>query len=74
MDVKDDHFIMPSTVIHKYEYCFDNQILKIEFVTGKIYLYQKVPPEVYIGMKDALSKGIFFNENIRDKYVYERLN
>ncbi len=74
MHYKDDQFVMPSTVIHKYEYCYDKQLLKIEFVTRKIYVYQKEPPEVYIGMKDAFSKGIFFNDNIRDKYAYKRLN
>jgi len=63
---------MPSTVIRKFEYLPETQTLRIEFVTGKIYLYKKVPEAVYLEMKNSFAKGIYFNQHIKDKYAWER--
>ena len=62
---------MPSTVINTFTYDPASQKLRIKFLTGKIYDYFKVPETVYMEMKNAFSKGIFFSENIRNKYGFE---
>ena len=64
---------MPSTVIASFTYNSQKQILQIRFVSGLLYNYIDVPEEVYKDMKQAFSKGIFFNEFIKDKYEFERV-
>lgn len=41
-----------------------------DFVSGRIYLYEDVPPEAAAAFSQARSKGTFFNRDIRDRYVY----
>jgi hypothetical protein len=65
---------MPSTVIKKFEYLQEEGALRVEFATGKIYLYKHVPEEVYLSMKSSFAKGIFFNDHIKDKFEFEKLN
>jgi lysyl-tRNA synthetase class 2 len=43
--------------------------LEITFTSGKIYRYQNVPLELYIGLLNAESKGEFFSESIKDEFV-----
>jgi len=64
---------VPSTVIASFTYNSQKQILQIRFVSGLLYNYIDVPEEVYKDMKQAFSKGIFFNEFIKDKYEFERV-
>lgn len=40
-------------------------ILEVEFNNGRIYQYSGVPEEVYQGLMNAGSHGIFFNEFIK---------
>ena len=61
---------MPSVVIRSFEYDSDRNELTVSFRTGKVYIYTLVPPSVAAAMRAALSKGAYFNENIRDKYQY----
>jgi hypothetical protein len=63
---------MPSTVIAAIHY--DKGILKIVFVSGTVYHYLDVPEEVYMAMKASKSKGIYFNQHIKDKYAFEKIN
>ena len=44
--------------------------LDITFTSGKTYRYLEVPAEVYDELLDARSKGEFFNDNIKDEFVY----
>lgn len=62
---------MPSTVIAGYTYNADAKILSILFVSGKIYHYKDVPEDVYKAMRASGSKGVFFNDFIRNVYEYE---
>lgn len=60
---------MPSTSISKSDYDPETQVLSIWFVTsGKRYDYEAVPPEVYAALRNAFSKGRFFNDHIRDRF------
>ena len=47
--------------------------LDITFTSGKIYRYLGVPSEIYDELLDAESKGEFFNENIKDSFVYSEV-
>lgn len=65
---------MPSTVIRTYHYNAEQATLRIVFVSGEVYDYENVPETVYLAMKKSLSKGIFFNKEIKDKYTFKHLN
>jgi hypothetical protein len=60
---------MPSSVIRFFRYAPDTRELKVTFVSGRLYVYEDVPPEVAAAFRNARSKGTFFNHDIRDRYV-----
>lgn len=64
---------MPSTVIRSYKYNALSSTLQITFVSGAIYNYLQVPLDVYLQMKDAFSKGTFFNQQIKDRYDFVKI-
>jgi hypothetical protein len=64
---------MPSSVVLRIDYNASTGILKITFVSGKVYDYENVPEDVYVAMKTSGSKGIFFNEHIKGKFPFKRL-
>jgi hypothetical protein len=64
--------VMPSSVIRAYSYDALHAVLRIVFVSGAVYDYEAVPEFVYRDMKNAFSKGIFFNEHIKDKFKFSR--
>jgi hypothetical protein len=59
---------MPSTVIRERFYDAGTSRLTITFVTGRMYVYEDVPPDVMADFDAARSKGQFFNAHIRDRY------
>jgi hypothetical protein len=59
-----------SSVMTFVKYDDDASELDITFTSGKTYRYLKVPAEIYDGLLDAKSKGEFFNDNIKDDFVY----
>lgn len=61
---------MPSSVIRFFRYAPDTRELKVAFVSGRLYVYEDVPPEVAAAFRTAYSKGTFFNHEIRDRYAY----
>jgi hypothetical protein len=61
---------MPSSVIRFFRYAPDTRELKVAFVSGRLYVYEDVPPEVAAAFRNARSKGTFFNHEIRDRYVF----
>lgn len=63
---------MPSAVIRFFVYHPERRQLDVTFQSGRRYLYEDVPPEVYDAMKGAFSKGEFFNEHIRDRFRFTR--
>ena len=52
----------------------DRRQLELEFRTGKRYLYFGVPPMTYHALLLALSKGAFFNANIRNRFPFQNLS
>lgn len=63
---------MPSSVIRSFRYDEEDRRLDVRFVSGRLYHYRGVPPEVARRMRAASSKGAFFNRAIRDHYPFER--
>ena len=64
---------MPSTAIRHVDYEAARRVLTVTFVTGRRYVYEGVPPEVFEAFASAPSKGTFFNAEIRDAYDYVEL-
>jgi hypothetical protein len=65
---------MPSTVIRQIGYEPDQRQLIIVFQSGRRYAYYDVPREIYSALRAASSRGAYFNERIRDRFRYARLD
>jgi lysyl-tRNA synthetase class 2 len=63
---------MPSSVIRTFSYDPSQRRLDVVFTSGRRYIYQDVPAEVFESMRAAFSKGEFFNRHIRDRFRYTR--
>jgi lysyl-tRNA synthetase class 2 len=50
-----------------------SKILEIEFQSGAVYQYLDVPKRVHEGLRQAESKGQYFNGEIRDEYAFVRV-
>ena len=64
---------MPSSVIRRFRYDERRRRLTVTFVSGEVYEYEDVPPEVTEDFRAARSKGRYFGPNIRDRYPYRRV-
>ena len=62
---------MPSSVIRAWKYDEAEQRLDVTFVSGKRYSYHEVPAPVADGMREAFSKGSYFNRHIRDHFAFK---
>ena len=56
------------------EYSPADRALFLRFASGEWYAYVEVPPEVYAAFLAAPSKGRFFQDQVRDRYAYQRLD
>jgi hypothetical protein len=59
---------MPSSVISSFTYEPERRRLVVTFVTGRIYEYAEIPTDVAANFRASFSKGVFFNEHIRNNY------
>ncbi len=64
---------MPSSVILKYYYDVAERVLRITFVSGSVYIYKDVPESIFDQFKKVKSKGIFFNNYIKEKFAFEKI-
>jgi hypothetical protein len=55
-------------VIRDFSYNVASRQLLVTFVTGRVYAYADVPPDVHRTFRASGSKGRFFNQEIRDNY------
>jgi KTSC domain len=62
---------MPSSVIKAMDYNPALRVLRITYVSGKVYDYLGVPSEVVDEMKTAPSKGIFLNRRIKGHFPFK---
>ena len=65
---------MPSSVVATMTYDPALSVLRVRFVSGKVYDYKDVPAKVFKAMKTASSKGTFLNQHIKGKYEFERVD
>jgi len=63
-----------GSVIKQFSYDPKTQTLTIEFDSGSVYEYFKVPPSVKEDLDNAPSKGQYFNKFIKGKFKYEQLS
>jgi len=72
---EDDLFIrdpwepVDSSFIIALAYYEGGGVLEIKMKNGKRYTFMGVPPKIYEEFKNAPSKGKFFNDIIKKKYV-----
>lgn len=48
--------------------------LEVEFHSGSVYEYRRVPVQLHVGLMSAPSKGEYFQAHIRDKYPTRRIS
>lgn len=65
---------MPSSVIRKYYYKPELEILRIIYVSGAVYDYLDVPQEVFDEFRAAFSKGTYLNKKIKPFFKYEKVS
>ena len=63
-----------STAIREIDYDARRAKLLVRFESGERYVYVGVPGEVHRSFLAADSKGRFFQNQIRDRYPYNRLD
>lgn len=62
-----------SSNLSRIRYDEDSRTLEIEFHGGRRYQYFEVPVSIFRGLKNAGSKGSYFNENIKGSFRYTRV-
>ena len=65
---------MTSSAISGAWYLPNRRQLDLMFVSGRRYRYADVPPEVATGFAEAVSKGGYYNAEIRDKYAFTEVD
>jgi hypothetical protein len=73
-----EFFPVESSNVHSYGYDEDEMLLYVRFLSGALYRYYEVLPEVWEAFQMADSKGQFVWRMLRnwgndDTYEYERL-
>lgn len=48
--------------------------LEVVFRSGGVYHYKKVPAEVHRDFLEAPSLGIYFRDNIKEKFSFEKIS
>jgi len=54
-------------------YEHEKSLLQVEFISGPVYQYARVPLTVYESFMTAPSYGVFFESYIKGKYPYRRV-
>lgn len=57
-----------SSNISSIGYEASTNTLEVEFHSGSIYQYSRVPERVYDALMRAGSHGAYFNDHVRDSY------
>jgi hypothetical protein len=62
-----------SSLIKAADYDNDNRVLKITFPNGSVYEYIRVPLYKWVGLCESDSAGVYFTNNIKNKYAHKKL-
>jgi hypothetical protein len=65
---------LQSTSLHAATYQDHSAFLELEFPGGAIYRYLGVPERVYQELLSAESKGRYFNQHIRNRFAYAKID
>jgi KTSC domain len=65
---------LQSTSLTAATYQEHGAVLELEFRSGAIYRYIGVPEPVYQGLLSAESKGRYFNQHIRNRFPYTKID
>ena len=57
-----------SSVIGSVGYDGLDSLLYVKFSSGDMYTYSGVPRSVYLGLIGSKSTGLYFAQNVKDKY------
>lgn len=57
-----------STAISAIGYDSSSMQMKIRFKLGRIYTFCRVPKHIFDGLLSAPSKGMYYDNHIRDRY------
>ena len=63
-----------SSAISGFGHSQISAVLDIEFTSGGVYRYSNVSEQIFQNLASAPSQGAYFNEWIRDRYDYTRLD
>lgn len=67
------YIYVESSNIHSIFYNPDNKEMRVRFLNGAEYKYDRVPERIFIAMLNADSHGSEFWNLVRDVFQYERL-
>ena len=62
-----------SSAISTVAFDKDESKMWLRFTTGHLYEYRGVNQQVVMDLMQAPSKGVFYHENIKDKYESEKV-
>ena len=65
-----EKLIVNSKLLYVVGYDAKKGDLEITFRDGKVCLYLAVPATVYLALMNAESKSDYFNQEIKDQYVF----
>lgn len=65
---------MMSSVIRGAWYLTERRELDLIFTSGRRYIYSGVPMAVAEAFRDAMSKGRFYNAQIRNRFPCRRVD
>lgn len=63
-----------SSNVASVGYDINDQVLEVEFKTGAVYRYEKVPPQVHSDVVHAESIGKAINTLVKPYYAYWKVN
>jgi hypothetical protein len=59
-----------SSNIKSVGYNSNHMELDVEFTSGNVYRYYKVPIDIYNGLMTAPSHGVYLNREIKNKFPF----
>lgn len=68
-----DRTPVDSSNIASIGYDANSETLEIEFSSGTIYQYFKVPGRTHSGLMAARSKGSYFNKYLKDQFSFNHI-
>ncbi len=62
-----------SSNIHKISFNSNKNQMGVQFKSGAVYVYYKVPQQIFLNLIHADSVGSLFSKTIRDNYEFDRV-